>query len=78
MFSTRNLSFTNAVWLGNIKSGRIGFRRDTNSLEITLYTMLRQEIGLKSVILLAPENFGMKERMVAFAAAGKKEEVENC
>ena len=34
--------------------------------------MLRQEIGLKSLIFVAPGNLGTKERMVAFVVAGRK------
>ena len=34
--------------------------------------MLRQEIGLKSLIFIAPGNLGTKERMVAFVVAERK------
>ena len=78
VFSTSNLSFTKAVWLGRIRLGRMGLSRATSSLEITLYTVFKQDIGRYSVMLLSPGNFGTRERIVAFAAAGRKEAAKKC
>lgn len=44
----------------------MSLRRPARSLEITLYTVLRQEIGLKSEIVEAFGIFGIKTRVVAF------------
>ena len=45
VFSTSNLPFTKAVWLGTISSNKMGFNLLTRSLEITLYIVFRHAIG---------------------------------
>lgn len=64
--------------LGRIRSGRIGFKRTTNSFEIVLYRVVQHEIGLKSPIAEAPMNLGTRERMVAFADDGRKPVRKKC
>ena len=54
----------------------MGFRRFTSSLEMALYTVFRQDIGLKSVICVAPRNFSTNVSIVAFAVAGRKTEAK--
>ena len=45
---------------------------------MTLYTVLRHEIGRKSDTFVAPWNLGIKERMVAFAEADKNAVAKKC
>ena len=61
----------------HITLGRIAFNLLANSFEITLYTVLRQKIGLKSVVLEAFVIFGMRTRAVAFQFFNKEPEEKN-
>lgn len=49
------------------------FKRPANILDITLYTVVQQEIGRNTERVSAPKDFGTRVRVVAFACLSRRE-----